>query len=181
MAIWRKGKPLTPVEQRKYVQSITGWGDAEYKREYNKLRNRARNYERINGYQKGTINVPDLLARRERNKVYGDTPSQLLIRVESTTSASTSSRISVKSQQRYAQDAIARIRNQYKNAINNGGFVSLAVEQLEKSTEGNYTAQELEDTILASFSGFKQLKTTADEYNEIIGIEGSYFPFDPKS
>ena len=70
MAIRRNGRELSPREQAKYVRDITGWTPAEYKRQRDLLYNRVRNYERATGAVKGTYNVSDLLARRERGKYY---------------------------------------------------------------------------------------------------------------
>lgn len=70
MAIRRNGRALSPREQAKYVRKITGWTPAEYKRQRDILYNRTRNYERAIGKPKGTYNVSDLLARRERGKYY---------------------------------------------------------------------------------------------------------------
>ena len=70
MAIRRNGRELSPREQAKYVREITGWTPAEYKRQRDILYNRTRNYERAIGKPKGTYNVSDLLARRERGKYY---------------------------------------------------------------------------------------------------------------
>ena len=70
MAIRRNGRELSPREQAKYVRDITGWTPAEYKRQRDLLYNRVRNYERATGAAKGTYNVSDLLARRERGRFY---------------------------------------------------------------------------------------------------------------
>ena len=70
MSIRRDGRALTPREQAAYVREITGWTPAEYKRQRDILYNRTRNYERAIGKPKGTYNVSDLLARRERGEYY---------------------------------------------------------------------------------------------------------------
>lgn len=70
MAIRRNGRELSPREQAKYVRDITGWTPAEYKRQRDLLYNRVRNYERATGAARGTYNVSDLLARRERGRFY---------------------------------------------------------------------------------------------------------------
>lgn len=89
MAIRRNGRELSPREQAKYVRDITGWTPAEYKRQRDLLYNRVRNYERATGAAKGTYNVSDLLARRERGRFYARQtgqrydPSALLQAIES--------------------------------------------------------------------------------------------------
>lgn len=94
MAIRRNGRELSPREQAKYVREITGWTPAEYKRQRDLLYNRVRNYERATGAAKGTYNVPDLLARRERGKYYARrtgqeyVPSALLQAIESAPASS---------------------------------------------------------------------------------------------
>lgn len=94
MAIRRNGRALSPREQAKYVREITGWTPAEYKRQRDILYNRTRNYERAIGKPKGTYNVSDLLARRERGKYYARrtgqeyVPSVLLQAIESAPASS---------------------------------------------------------------------------------------------
>ena len=94
MAIRRNGRELSPREQAKYVREITGWTPAEYKRQRDILYNRTRNYERAIGKPKGTYNVSDLLARRERGKYYARrtgqeyVPSVLLQAIEAASAAS---------------------------------------------------------------------------------------------
>lgn len=94
MAIRRNGRELSPREQAKYVREITGWTPAEYKRQRDLLYNRTRSYERAIGKPKGTYNVSDLLARRERGKYYARrtgqeyVPSALLQAIESAPASS---------------------------------------------------------------------------------------------
>ena len=94
MAIRRDGRELSPREQAKYVRDITGWTPAEYKRQRDILYNHTRNYERAIGKPKGTYNVSDLLARRERGKYYARrtgqeyVPSALLQAIESAPASS---------------------------------------------------------------------------------------------
>ncbi len=94
MAIRRNGRELSPREQAKYVREITGWTPAEYKRQRDLLYNRVRNYERATGAAKGTYNVSDLLARRERGRFYARqtgqryAPYALLQAIESAPAAS---------------------------------------------------------------------------------------------
>lgn len=94
MAIRRNGRELSPREQAKYVRDITGWTPAEYKRQRDVLHNRTRNYERAIGKPKGTYNVSDLLARRERGKYYARrtgqeyVPTALLQAIESAPASS---------------------------------------------------------------------------------------------
>ena len=94
MAIRRNGRELSAREQAKYVRDITGWTPAEYKRQRDILYNRTRNYERAIGKPKGTYNVSDLLASRERGKYYARrtgqeyVPSALLQTIESAPASS---------------------------------------------------------------------------------------------
>lgn len=94
MSIRRNGRALSPREQAKYVREITGWTPAEYKRQRDIVYNRTRNYERAIGKPKGTYNVSDLLARRERGKYYARrtgqeyVPSALLQAIESAPASS---------------------------------------------------------------------------------------------
>lgn len=115
MAIRRNGRELSPREQAKYVREITGWTPAEYKRQRDLLYNRTRNYERAIGKPKGTYNVSDLLARRERGKYYARrtgqeyVPSALLQAIESAPATSVVRKLTDAAKQRVdeAQYALA--------------------------------------------------------------------------
>ena len=106
MAIRRNGRELSPREQAKYVREITGWTPAEYKRQRDILYNRTRNYERAIGKPKGTYNVSDLLARRERGKYYARrtgqkyTPTVLLQAIESAPATSVGRKLTDAAKQR---------------------------------------------------------------------------------
>ena len=106
MAIRRNGRELSPREQAKYVRDITGWTPAEYKRQRDILYNRTRNYERAIGKPKGTYNVSDLLARRERGKYYARrtgqeyVPSALLQAIESAPASSSGRALTAAAKQR---------------------------------------------------------------------------------
>lgn len=106
MAIRRNGRELSPREQAKYVREITGWTPAEYKRQRDILYNRTRNYERAIGKPKGTYNVSDLLARRERGKYYARrtgqeyVPSALLQSIESAPASSSGRALAAAAKQR---------------------------------------------------------------------------------
>ena len=106
MAIRRNGRTLTPREQAAYVREITGWTPAEYKRQRDVLYNRTRNYERAIGKPKGTYNVSDLLARRERGKYYSRQtgqrydPSAILHAIESAPASSSGRALTAAAKQR---------------------------------------------------------------------------------
>ena len=106
MAIRRNGRELSPREQAKYVRDITGWTPAEYKRQRDLLYNRVRNYERATGAAKGTYNVSDLLARRERRKYYARKagqqypPTALMEAIESAPATSVGRKLSDTAKQR---------------------------------------------------------------------------------
>ena len=106
MAIRRNGRELSPREQAKYVRDITGWTPAEYKRQRDLLYNRVRNYERATGAAKGTYNVSDLLARRERGRFYARQtgqrydPSAILQAIESAPATSVGRTLTAAAKQR---------------------------------------------------------------------------------
>lgn len=106
MAIRHNGRTLTPREQAAYVRRITGWTHAEYKRQRDVLYNRVRNYERAIGKPKGTYNVSDLLARRERGRFYARrtgqeyVPSALLQAIESAPATSVGRKLTDAAKQR---------------------------------------------------------------------------------
>src|SRR5699024_5175106 len=99
-------RTLTPREQAAYVRKITGGTPAEYKRQRDLLYNRVRNYERATGAAKGTYNVSDLLARRERGRFYARqtgqeyVPSALLQAIESAPASSSGRALTATAKQR---------------------------------------------------------------------------------
>lgn len=87
---YQTGEILTPKMVKAEIQAIKGWTTQQYQREYDKFRNKVRNYETITG-QKGKYNVQELLYERTRaQKKYGANyrPSKLLREIDKTTSAS---------------------------------------------------------------------------------------------
>lgn len=100
MPIQRGGKTLTNRERAAEIRKLAGWTQAEYNRRYDVLRNRARNYEKVTGLERGSINVGDLLYRDVRGRAmaqrYGErySPSGLFSAVSATPSTSTGRGIS---------------------------------------------------------------------------------------
>lgn len=120
MAIRRHGRELTPAQQKSYVMKLAGWSSEEYRKNYESLRKRARNYEKIAGFPRGALNVADLLARdvraRKLKPLYGETykPTETLAAVLVTPS---SNKISRAGRDRALQAGYDSIVRQYRNQL----------------------------------------------------------------
>lgn len=58
---YRTGEVITPKQAKAYVMQARGWTTEQYNKEYDKLRNKARNYETATGKPRGEIRVNELL------------------------------------------------------------------------------------------------------------------------
>lgn len=88
---FKKNKPLTAREIKKRVMTATGWTSEQYQKQYDILRNKTRNYEKVTG-SKTKIKVNELLYQQTHaQKRYGETykPSRLVRAIMATPSAST--------------------------------------------------------------------------------------------
>lgn len=128
MAIRRNGREMSPREQAKYVREITGWTPAEYKRHRDVLYNRVRNYERATGAAKGTYNVSDLLARRERGRFYARQtgqrydPSAILQAIESAPATSVGRALSDTAKRRIDASQYELAGSRMGGVINNSKY-----------------------------------------------------------
>lgn len=153
MAIQRGKKTLNAREQAAQVRKWAGWTKEQYNKEYDKLRNRVRNYERANGYEKGSINVADLLAKEVRNRHYapryGEQPrsTQLYMAVNATTSASTGRALTSRATKLSQTAAIAAIEGRYYGLLSKSQLVKDRVKWLKENIP-DYTAKQLEQAIL---------------------------------
>ena len=89
---FKKGRALTAREIKAATLSATGWTTEQYNKEYDKLRNRTRHYERASGLTAGTYQVNELLYREAlAQKKHGDSyrPSALMRDIRASTSYST--------------------------------------------------------------------------------------------
>lgn len=177
MAIMRKGKVLTPRQQKAYVQNLTGWNDKQYKSEYNKLRNRAVNYERLTGMARGSINVRDLLANSVSRAYYGDKQTHLYNAVIQTTSASTSRALTSASRQKAEKAAFEYIENRYGSALKKSQMARATYEALKAA--GVKDAALIEDEITASLRRGKQLGQEYKIARESALVEGIFVPWTP--
>ena len=88
----KSGKTLSAKEIKAAVMKAKGWTSAEYQREYDKLRNRTRNYEQITGRASGSIKVNELLYTQTKAQArYGAAyrPSRQLQAIQATPSTGT--------------------------------------------------------------------------------------------
>ena len=123
MAIKRGGKELSAREQKALVMREAGWSSKEYQKRYDVLRNRARNYERAVGLEKGTINVADLLARdvhyryRAEKEGYSYKPTEIFKAVSQTVASSPSRVLSANAIGRATSLEVDRIQRQFRGVI----------------------------------------------------------------
>lgn len=153
MAIVKGNKILTARQQKQQVLKWTGWTAKQYEKEYDKLRNRVRNYERANGLERGSIDAADLLAREARTRHYapryGEVPQSTTLyeAVIKTTSQSTGQRLTVSGRIKSQEAAILGIEKRYHGLLSKSEMVKQAVAGL-KEFNPNYTAADLERVIL---------------------------------
>lgn len=175
MAIKKGGKTLTARQQKAYVQSLTGWSTEEYNKQYDKLRNRVRAYERATGAKKGSINVADLLARNERGKYFARREGRdyeatsLYKAVQSAPSISSGRKLSERQEQQIRSAARARLNEQYlgflANSIYGGEAFIKVVEKEEKKLGRPLTVDEYARTLKtqAERSNFARLSRGEQE------------------
>lgn len=91
---------LTDRELKAAVIEIKGWSSAQYQREYDKYRNRVRNYEKIVGAERGTIKANEEFYRTIKNEAggYALTAQQQLIKSFSSTSTGSFDPLNLKAQ-----------------------------------------------------------------------------------
>lgn len=141
MAIKKGGKTLTARQQKAYVQSITGWTTAQYNKEYDKLRNRVRNYERATGAPKGRYNVADLLARNARGEYFAKregrtyTPTNLFQAVQAAPTVSTGAKLSEAAQARITTAGREALNKQYAGFLEHSIYGGAAFGRLLISAE----------------------------------------------
>lgn len=88
---YQTGEVLTPKKVKAEIQAIKGWTTQQYQREYDKFRNKVRNYETLSGVEKGKYKVQDLFYEKTKaEKRYGANyrPSNLLAAINRTSSSS---------------------------------------------------------------------------------------------
>ena len=88
---YKTGEVLTPKQVKAEIQSMKGWTTAQYQKEYDKFRNKVRNYETLSGVEKGKYKVQDLFYEKTKaEKRYGANyrPSNLIAAINRTSSSS---------------------------------------------------------------------------------------------
>ena len=144
MAIQRGKVKLSATEQKSLVMREAGWSSKQYQREYDKLRNRARNYERATGLKRGEINVADLLARDvhyrhvARQNGYEYKPTELYSAISRTTSASPGRPLSETVRTRIERVEFSRIERQFRGVIENSIYsdrIRASVERAKRTGE----------------------------------------------
>lgn len=148
MAINYRGRRLSAREQKKKVMQWRGWDSKTYQREYDRLRNRVRNYERATGMERGSINAADLLARESRRQFYSargadSAPTNLYQAIQATTSASTGAPMSQGTISKINEQAIAAYERQYHGLIERSRFGGEAKVYIERARRGDILAGDL--------------------------------------
>lgn len=145
MPIQRGGRTLTNRERAAEIRRLTGWTKEEYNRRYDVLRNRARNYEKATGAERGSINVGDLLYRDVRSRAmaqrYGDKyrPSALYEAVSAGPASSTGRRISQAGIARVAKAEQTRGIRQFSGILYNSKYSERLLQlQQELILSGTY-------------------------------------------
>ena len=88
---YKTGEILTPKQVKAEIQAMKGWTTEQYNREYDKFRNKVRNYETLSGVEKGKYKVQELFYEKTKaEKRYGANygPSNLLAAINRTSSSS---------------------------------------------------------------------------------------------
>ena len=88
----KSGKTLSAREIKAAVMKAKGWTSERYQKEYDVLRNKTRNYERITGIESGSIKVNELLYTQTKSQQrYGSAyrPSRQLQAIQATPSTGT--------------------------------------------------------------------------------------------
>lgn len=133
MAIVRRGKKLSAREQKKATMAWTGWSSEQYQREYDRLRNRARNYERVTGADR--IDVADVLAREARRRYYAArgadiNPSALYTAIFSAPSSSTGRPMSSAARGRIDAARGAQARAEFRGVIEKSKYKDRIAEEV---------------------------------------------------
>lgn len=120
MAIIRRGKRLSARERKAQTMEWTGWSSEQYQREYDRLRNRARNYERVTGAAR--IDVADVLAREARRRYYTERgadiqPTALYRAIMSAPSSSTGRPVSNVAKRRIDESREMQARAEFRGVI----------------------------------------------------------------
>ena len=173
MAIRHGGRELTPKEQKTQVLKWTGWTSKQYEREYDKLRNRARAFEKATGKPQGEIIVADLLAREARSKYYAryygeeHTPTNLYKAVAATPSISSGKTLAKDTAERVRATAKSSLKAQFQGLINNSIYSpQIDVEVGYAGGWDNITVSELEE-ILHRYGKISTLdRQAAQDYNK---------------
>lgn len=170
---FKTNKALSAKEIKSRVMRATGWSDEQYRKQYDILRNKTRNYEQLTGAS-SKIKVNELLYEKTRaQQRYGAAyrPSRLLRAIEATPSLSTGTvkrgGVSLRATARLESEILgefrgftsksaegARIVNLY-NAAKNPAFLE---REINKLTTQAQQAEEDGDPFLAEI-----LKQEADE------------------
>lgn len=145
MPIQRGGRTLTNRERKAETMKLSGWDEKTYKRKYDVLRNRARNYEAATGAERGSINVGDLLYRDVRSRAmaqrYGEQyrPSGLYEAVSAATASSTGRRISKAGIARVSMAEQSRGIRQFSGILYNSKYSERLLQlQQELILSGTY-------------------------------------------
>lgn len=164
MAIKSGGKTLTARQQKAKVLEWTGWTTEQYNKEYDKLRNKARAYEKATGAAKGSIDVADLLARDARSKYfskrYGEEykPTAEFEAVSKATSVSSGRTPSKRAVERINKAAYDRVGKQFSGVITKSKYSQDIIKEVQAEMQrGSLTPEK-----------YKQI---VEKYARMLGAE----------
>lgn len=130
-----KGGLLSKKEIKARTLAVTGWTTEQYNKEYDKLRNRVRNYERATGKQRGTYAVNELLYKEQAaKKKYGGEyrPSALLRDIRESTSYSTGEKYAEKAKRVAIPRAFQGLKRSFAGAASKSKAVAEMLSKAEK-------------------------------------------------
>lgn len=154
MAIRFGDRTLNAREQAAKVREWAGWSKEEYRKQRDILYNRARAYEKATGMKKGTINVPDLLAREVRrryfSRYYGEDsrPTNLYRAVMQAPAQSSGRAVSRTAASRVRQTAEAALRRQFRGLLRNSKYsADIQREYDNLVVSGEFTVAKFEELL----------------------------------
>lgn len=151
---------LTATEIKNFIMKERGWSSEQYQKEYDKLRNRLRNYEKLQRVQglavepQSPAHILYFEARRQKQMGAEYIPSFELQRIKGFTSASTG--------KAYTAKDIARLEARYAQTTN-----KVFARFIEANPTANMIGAE-QDIIIDPRTGKRRLATSSDDPAAIV-------------
>lgn len=151
---------LTATEVKNFIMKEHGWSTEQYQKEYDKLRNRLRNYEKLQRVQgvvvepQSPANIMYFEAKKQKQMGAEYSPSLELQRIKGFTSASTG--------KAYTPKDITRLEARYAQTTN---------KAFARFIEANPTARLIgteQDIIIDPRTGKRRIATPADDPSSTV-------------